>query len=191
MSTISPSPTRPRRSESQDGERLERRLAAPKPAVGPTSGKRFTGPLHGGRRPRRARGVGTRRRRARAPTRRSSPPPAATAEERSRSRRSAARDPGTPRRVGKRMKCVCTELVRGSSRPLPGGSCAAAHQPAEARDERGRHPATADELPVGARELHVVGHTTIVACRPTARLSRRGGSTHPFAVRRATRDASE
>ena len=83
------------------------------------------------------------------------------------------------------MKCVCTELVRGKSSPCPAGRSSRSHQPAEAERERARDARAADRLPVGPRQVHVVGHRRIVAHRADAKLIRRGGPTHPFAVRSA------
>ena len=80
------------------------------------------------------------------------------------------------------MKCVCTELVPGRSRPVPGGSSATPISPRkrETNELATRQRQTGSA--VGAHEIDVVGHLRIVACRAAASLIRTGGSTHPFAV---------
>ena len=65
--------------------------------------------------------------------------------------------------IGNRMKCVCTDLVPGSSRPVPGCSCATPISPRkrEANEVATRQRQTS--CPSARVEFHVEGHRTIVA----------------------------
>ena len=85
------------------------------------------------------------------------------------------------------MKCVWTERVRGSRSPSPAAG-RDSHQAAEARRERARRRARGRRA--ARRTAPVPRGRPPLDCRSprqTAKLIRRGGSIHPFAVRSCRR----